>query len=239
MMLWYYVSDRQERLAAPEDQLAVLAGSGVVRPTTLLWRKGMDQWLSAGELKPEWFSGAVEPAATTALVPSALEDRGLIAELAQTLRIYAGWVTVSGWVHFFTGVAAIACGTVIGYFAAQRPQRLMEWKSRAPEALGLALDHPWWLAAGLGGVALVMLFMGTQLIGSAARVRRAETLQSREELRIALRSLGSFFRTTVLTLLLVLLLTAAGALYHYHPWKKPAEPPAKPVPAAPRERVTI
>jgi GYF domain 2 len=235
-MLWYYVSDRQERLAVPEDQMMALAGSGLLRPTTLLWRKGMAEWVSAGELKPELFmaspAGGTEEAA---LDP--VEQSGLVMELARTLRPYAGWVEISGWLHGLTGVACVAVATAVGYFAALRPERLVEWSKRAPDPLHPLLGHPWWTVGGLAAVALLLFFMAGQLLGGASRARRAERLQSRDELRIALRSMGSFFRSTVITLLLGLLLMAAALLHHYRPWQKPAAP--APAPAPPKERVTI
>ena len=241
-MLWYYVSDRQERLAVPEDQLPALAGSGVLRPTTLIWKKGMDAWISAGEVKPEWFlAGAVPAGGTVEAAPLgiAASDGGLVAELARTLRTYAGWVEVSGWLHGLTAVACVTVGTAMGYFAWMKPDRLLEWARRAPDTLRPLMENPWWSVGGWAAVALLLFFMGAQLIGGAHRVRLAESLQSRDDLRIALRSMGSFFRSTVLTLLLGLLLIAAGVLFHYRPWQTPTTTPAEPAPAPPRERVTI
>ena len=221
----------------PEDQLGALAGTGVLQPTTLVWRKGMEKWASAGELKPELFSGepGMVPSAAGTAVP--MESAGMIADLARALRPYAGWVEVSGWLHGLTGVSAIAVGTAISYFAWLKPGRLSEWKGQMPETQRPLLEHPWWTAGVLGLLALLLLFMGAQLVGGAARVRRAETLGSREELRIALCSMGSFFRATVLSLFAGLLLLAAGLLHHYRPWQKtPAGPPAS---APAKERVTI
>ena len=229
-MLWYYVSDRQERLAVPEDQLPDLAGSGVVRPTTLIWQKGMTAWVSAGELKPELFQAGQEGAPM-------VESTGLVMELARTLRLYAGWVEVSGWLHGATGVICVAVGTALGYFAWFRPERLAEWGQRVPATLKPAMEHSWVSVGGLALLSLGLLFTAGQLIGGAARARRAEHLRSRHDLRIALRSVGSFFRSTVLTLLLGLLIIAGAVLYHYRPWHR--EPPPAPPPAKEKERVTI
>ncbi len=235
-MLWYYVSDRQERLAVPEDQLVALAGSGVLRPTTLVWQKGMPAWVSAGEVKPEIFQDG--PGQHTGSAVASAESGGLVAELARTLRGYAGWVEVSGWLHGATGVVCVAVGTAIGYFAWLKPERLTEWGKRVPPLLRPVMEHPWATVGGLALAALLLLFMAAQLIGGAARARRAEQLGSREELRIALRSMGSFFRSTVLTLLLGLLLLAGALLYFYRPVKTSGPPAPEPA-AAPKERVTI
>ena len=232
-MLWYYVSDRQERLAVPEDQLPALAGSGIVRPTTLIWQKGMGSWVSAGEIKPELFTAVPEGTVDG----QRLESAGVVGELARTLRIYSGWVEVSGWLHALTGVACVAVATAIGYFAWQNPGRLVEWGQRMPASLRSILDYPWVAAGALALTGLLLLFTAAQLIGGAARARRAEQLRSREELRIALRSVGSFFRSTVLTLLLGLLLLAGALLYQFRPWQKEKSPPA--APTREKERVTI
>jgi hypothetical protein len=232
-MLWYYVSDRQERLAVPEDQLPALAGSGIVRPTTLIWKKGMGEWISAGEIKPELFQALPEGT----MEGESGVSSGVVGELARTLRIYAGWVEVSGWLHAVTGVACVAVATAVGYFAWLKPDRLAEWGKRLPDPLRFAMDYPWASAGTLAFAGLLLLFTAAQLIGGAARARRAEQLRSREELRIALRSVGSFFRSTVLTLLLGLLLLAGVLLYHFRPWQKEKAPP--PASARERERVTI
>ncbi len=230
-MLWYYVSDRQERLAVPEDQLSALADSGVLRPTTLLWRRGQEAWVSAGELKPELF-GAGGGAGELG------ESGGLVMELARTLRSYAGWVEFSGWLHGVTAVGCVATGTAVGYFAWRRPERLEEWARRVPEVLRPLLEVPWATVGGLAVVALVMFFMAGQLIGGAGRARRAEAQGSREDLCVALRSMGSFFRCTVVSLLLGVLLLAGAVLYHYRPGVRAAAP-AAPMPAPVKERVTI
>jgi hypothetical protein len=235
VMLWYYVSDRQERLAVPEDQLPALAGSGVVRPTTLIWQKGMAEWASAGEVKPELFQVVAEGP----VGGDAVESSGLVGELARTLRVYAGWVEVSGWLHGLTGVACVTVGTAMGYFAWLKPDRLVEWGKRMPAALRPLRDYPWAVTGALAFMGLLLLFTAGQLIGGAARARRAEQLRSREELRIALRSVGSFFRSTVLTVLLGLLLLAGGLLYHYRPWQKEKVSPPAPAPLKAKERVTI
>ncbi len=234
-MLWYYVTDRQERLSVPEDQLSALAGSGVVRPTTLIWQPGMVGWLSAGEVRPELFQTVGE----TAEGGAGRESAGLVTELARTLRMYAGWVEVSGWLHGVAGVATIAVGTAMGYFAWRNPDRLTEWGERAPQLLRTAFAHPWVAVGVLAGLGLLLLFTAAQLIGGARRARRAEVLRSRDELRIALRSVGSFFRSTVLTLLLGLLVLGGAMLYHYRPWRPEATPAPVVAPVKEKERVTI
>ena len=218
-----------------DDQLPLLAGSGVVRPTTLLWKVGMPSWVTAGEIKPELFQAEL-PTVGASMVG---ESTGLVMDLARTLRGYAGWVAISGWVHGATGVCCIAVGTAMGYFAALRPDRLAEWAKRVPSPLQFAFAHPWLTVVALAGVAILLFFTAAQLIGGAARARRAVQMHSADELRIALRSVGSFFRSTVLTLLLGLLVLAGSVLYHYRPWKKVAPPAPIRAVEPEKERVTI
>ncbi|MBP7948337.1 MAG: DUF4339 domain-containing protein [Verrucomicrobiales bacterium] len=54
---WFFLSDKQEQIPTSEDQIRSLAYNGIVRPQTLVWREGLTEWVSAGELKPELFSG--------------------------------------------------------------------------------------------------------------------------------------------------------------------------------------
>ena len=233
----------------PENRMAALAGSGVLRPTTLLWHEGMDSWITAGEVKPELFlppsAAKTAPAAGTgaganaeAGVLSGPETQGLAQELARTLRGYAGWVEVSGWLHGVAGVLCVAVGTAVGYFAWRRPERLADWKAQLPAFFHPALEQPWWTVGVCWALALIVMFAGLQLMAGAVRTRRAEHLGSVEDLRIALRSMGSFFRTTALSLLLGILVVSAVVLYQQRPSaKQPAPPP--PAPATVRDRVTI
>lgn len=56
-MRWFFLSDKQEQIPTTEEQLRGLAANGILRPQTLVWREGMSDWTSAGEIKPELFSG--------------------------------------------------------------------------------------------------------------------------------------------------------------------------------------
>ena len=52
---WYYSIDETNRHQAGEDEIARLAGSGVLKPTSLVWKDGMADWLPAGKVNPVWF----------------------------------------------------------------------------------------------------------------------------------------------------------------------------------------
>lgn len=269
-MLWYYVSSGQERIPVDENRLGALAGTGVLRPTTLIWREGMESWISAGEVKPELFlppasgaagknSGAQASGSADsedgspvrvpayAAAGAGASDQGLAQELARSLRGYAGWVEISGWLHGVAGMLCVAMGTVVGFFAWRRPLRLLDWKAQLPSFLHPALDQPWWTVGACWALALILMFAGLQLMAGAARTRRAEKLGNPEDLRFALLSMGAFFRTTTLTLALALMAAGGVILYQRRPFSKnPSPPPSSapattpaPAPAPPRDRVTI
>lgn len=264
-MLWYYVSSGQERIPVQENRMAALAGSGVLRPTTLIWHEGMESWISAGEVKPELFLPPASATATAsaqtsgsadsddggavrvpAYAAAGAGDQGLAQELARSLRGYAGWVEISGWLHGVAGMSCVALGTVVGFFAWRRPLRLLDWKARLPSALHPALDQPWWTVGISWGLALILMFAGLQLMAGAARTRRAEKLGSLEDLRFALLSMGGFFRTTTLTLMLTFVVSGGVILYQRRPFSKttppsstPSTPTPAPAPPPPRDRVTI
>ena len=229
-MQWFYLSERQERISAAEDQLPALAAAGVLRPATLVWRDGMDSWLSAGELKPEIF---LAPVSGTDAGEAA--EEGLVVDLAAVMSRYAGWLSVSGGMHFGSGVMCTAVAVATGYFAILRPERLLDWKTRTPAFLGPVFDHPWWTVGILSALALLSFFSASQLLTGASRIRRAARLRTREDLRNAVRMLGAFFRTAVLTVLAGLVLLAAAVVWQTRKTPAPAENP----PASLRDRVAI
>src|SRR5690606_18873765 len=120
-MLWYYVSETQERIAVPESRMPAIVSSGAIQPTTPVRRKGMSAWVSAGEAKPGLFAapaagGAPPQTAPSARTPvagaEAAEESasaiagaaGLLHEITTTLRRYSGWMHVSAGMYFATGV---------------------------------------------------------------------------------------------------------------------------------------
>lgn len=246
-MLWYYVSPQQERIPVSENRMAALAGSGVLRPTTLLWQEGMSSWVSAGEVKPELFTAppagkpvAAGPSAGTAERAGAtnFETPGMVQELAGTLSGYATWVEFAGWLTGLFGMACASVGTVIGYFAWQRPERLTHWRDGMWEQLRGLLDQPWWTVAACWSVALVAMFAGVQLMAGASAARRAAKLGGVEEFRQSLHGIGGFFRTITLALLMALLGFCTGLLYQNRPAKSPSAPDGPP-PTKNVDRVSI
>ncbi|MGA2032037.1 MAG: DUF4339 domain-containing protein [Thermoguttaceae bacterium] len=48
---WYYTENRERRGPVSEEQLKELALAGQLTPTDLVWKKGMAQWVAAGQIK--------------------------------------------------------------------------------------------------------------------------------------------------------------------------------------------
>lgn len=55
---WYYAEAQERRGPVDEDQMRGMAESGLIRPDTLVWTAGMENWKKAGETLP----GGVRPA---------------------------------------------------------------------------------------------------------------------------------------------------------------------------------
>ena len=77
---WFYTDNRERRGPFPEEQLKHLASSGQLKPTDLVWKKGMAAWVRAAEIEGliPTTAAAVPPPAIppplpqAALMPSAL-----------------------------------------------------------------------------------------------------------------------------------------------------------------------
>ncbi len=79
-MSLYYVNAEQQKVEAPNDDLAGLVREGRVGADTLVWAEGMEDWRAAAEVDPGLFDlpGGKGPAAASsgeALVPTAIGSR--------------------------------------------------------------------------------------------------------------------------------------------------------------------
>jgi len=52
-MSWYYAKDGQQEGPVADEQLVQLVMSGLIGPSTLVWRAGMGDWRPLGEMRPE------------------------------------------------------------------------------------------------------------------------------------------------------------------------------------------
>ena len=50
--LWFYAdSNKQQQGPLPFDEIQRLAASGVIQPSTLIWKEGMTDWTAASEVQ--------------------------------------------------------------------------------------------------------------------------------------------------------------------------------------------
>lgn len=96
MQQWHYLSDTQDRIALREGDLQKMAASGIIRSQTMVWKEGMGDWVSCGEVMPELFEktpGSEESADLTSL-----------AQTAAPLAATGGWVRSSGLACYFLAI---------------------------------------------------------------------------------------------------------------------------------------
>ncbi len=53
---WYYSIDETNRHQATDEEMMRLAASGVLKPTSLVWKDGMGDWIPAAKVNPGWFA---------------------------------------------------------------------------------------------------------------------------------------------------------------------------------------
>lgn len=61
MKTWHYGTGGGGQAQADEENLQELAGSGAIKPGTMMWTQGMDGWKPASEVLPALFRGAGTP----------------------------------------------------------------------------------------------------------------------------------------------------------------------------------
>lgn len=212
-MDWYYLSDTHERIAISEAQLAPLAASGILRPATPVWRKGMGDWAACGEVKPEIFTEAVSgrgernPAAEGGLVS------GAVIGLARTLAGYNVWLRTLGVVLLITAVGTCVSLAVTAYYlitANDEAWKLMlenlHWATVPKAAV-------WALLAFQAVTVLLTGWAGFVLLLAAARAKRAAQSGSEMMLAAALRETGRYFLTMVIVVILSVLFVGGLVLW--------------------------
>ncbi len=65
-MSWYYAQSDESKGPIPEAEFLQLIAQGVIQPTTLVWREGMDRWEPWADLQPRFVSGGAAPASASA-----------------------------------------------------------------------------------------------------------------------------------------------------------------------------
>jgi uncharacterized RDD family membrane protein YckC len=99
-MSWHYAEDNASKGPIPEGAFVALVRAGRVKPTTLVWREGMPEWVPLSEAAPEIITAAAAAAseAEAAAVVAAAHDEIKCIECggqfprAQAVGLPGGWV---------------------------------------------------------------------------------------------------------------------------------------------------
>lgn len=102
-MSWYYANEKDEQIAASEEELQRLASRGELRSDALIWREGMRDWEAAARVKPEWFT------------PSGAPDHGG-TQMPLTLPPPSAYQTPAGYGMGYGGMAPVTDGLAIASF---------------------------------------------------------------------------------------------------------------------------
>lgn len=111
-MDWFYVSETRERRKFREGDIAGLVRSRVLRPETMVWKKGMDDWISGSEIHPEWFRFESGDKGAAAAMVAAVETAQVKA-LGGKLSERAGWMRTLAALTVALGVPTSIFGGVI------------------------------------------------------------------------------------------------------------------------------
>ncbi len=228
-MRWYYLSDRQEQIPTTEEQFASMAAAGLLKPQTMVWKDGMVDWISLGEIRPDLFQldgpgtagrsgpstlhhkidspptvGARQPKPSKHSHRLSTLTPGSVKSIAEALALHHGWMRTSAVLLVVGG----ALGVIFGLLAVPAALRVLsgheemlnEFNNAAGQTVKLS-KFP--LVVGtLVQICLsgLLAWAGGLLFRAAAKTKAAGDLGDTEELTGALADLGVWFR--LLTILL-------------------------------------
>lgn len=156
-----------------EGDIAGLVRSRVLRPETMVWRKGLDDWVSGSEIHPEWFRFESGDKGAAAAMVAAVEGAQVKA-LARKLSESAGWLralaalAVAGGIltSIFGGVLFIIAGAVLFQGVGDIQQAtLLGQKSALDEGLRRI-----GLAARLGVIGAIVLAVVLAIFWAVAEI---------------------------------------------------------------------
>lgn len=209
-MQWYFLSDTQEQVPVQEEHLAGLVQTGVVRPNTMIWKEGMDQWIACSEAKPELFAqrqvvpvvGAAATARQTAALQSQapragatpaggmqMGDGQLVREAASTFASASIWMKLIGVVLLLAGVLYIISALFLVVTGVSAPGALIP-------AIIVSL-----ITATIGAI---IMWMGMLLFQSAGKAQEAALSGQKQALISALEQNSKFFKICGITLTLII-----------------------------------
>lgn len=105
--MWYYAYEHQQQGPIDESELSKLITEAKIKTTTLVWKKGMENWSPAGltELAPFFEQGQPPSIQHVRSIPITNNTQVQIQELNDLFRWY--WICLIGSVFTF-GLSAIA-----------------------------------------------------------------------------------------------------------------------------------
>lgn len=68
--MWHVAIDGQQQGVMSEDEVRRMVASGRLKPTDLIWREGMAEWLPASQALPDAFASPTMPAPPTPVAPA-------------------------------------------------------------------------------------------------------------------------------------------------------------------------
>jgi GYF domain 2 len=233
-MQWYYLSDTHERIAASEEQFPLLVSRGVVRATTMIWRRGMSGWSSCGQIKPELFSAALAGGvAQNHPAADAIAVRGTVTGLARTLAGYAVWFRIAGVLCLMLCLSVMTALAQAGFVTYDRGVRFLfdylPWSQKMAEMDAVNIYFWAHFAVAVIG-AFILCMLGVLLLRAASRAIQARETGSEAILTAALRNAGAWFVTAVVWVLFNALCWGALTLWMEwdNVWKKDESKPAAP-----------
>ncbi len=177
MTLWYYLTDRHERVAVAEDQLPGLAKVGLLRPNSLVWHEGMEGWQACGKVLPHVFGDtarAVEGAMPG--VPYYAEEV-MVGQSARSLSRWRFPLRVLGGLLLLAGLQFLILVGAVGQkllFAAEGDSEAAEALKSVPSVPGIDAEKVVWFLSGLVSVfAIGCLWAGWELLKGARLAKQA------------------------------------------------------------------
>lgn len=210
---WYAHIDGQNIGPIDEENLRLLAASGRLLHSTLVWKNGMQEWLAAQIVRPNWFAGSnSSTAASTNTNTNTIQTDDAIAEIcvATSKRSF--------WVYLISVCGIIGCGLLLMLFLFSLVAQVV-----APDESGNVA------VAGLVLTFIVLLVLGFVEFCFVALLRYANSIsllrhmQTTDGLREAARRLSVFWHLSgimvlcslALSLSFILFMVAIGARWSY------------------------
>lgn len=126
--MWYYVQNGQRVGPVGEDEVRSLIANGTIQRQTLVWKKGMQNWVQAGTTElAAWFSSTPPVPPAYAAAAPAYPGSPTYAPTSQaafydprsfrTLWLWLVWLVGAGipLTCIFIGIIPLIAGIVIGY----------------------------------------------------------------------------------------------------------------------------